>query len=149
MEFWKNIIKELPKLDGGKHSVDSGSLCAMEMVAYMERLPHSDSPPCTCPVIASFVRTLNDSMDDSERQMLLPVLPLVVGTVNPELVTKRAEFLAEAASDRFVPMSGMDSNLIWEEAIKVLVECIELDEERIVTQWSPETAESLIREFTC
>ena len=77
-------LRPLPYLSSGKHQEGSHKLCAMELIAYMERLPHSDHPPCTCNVLAAYTLILNDSMDDRSRQSLLPVLPLLVGTVSPE-----------------------------------------------------------------
>ena len=145
--MWDKYIGQLPALSSGSHTEGSGSLCAMEMIAYMERLPHSDSPACTCPVLASYVRTLNDGMDDKARQKLLPVLPMLVGTVNDDLVVKRAQFLADAANERFVPMAGRASEEVWNEAIAVLVEAIELDAERVVAQWQAETIDNLIEDF--
>ena len=146
--IWNQYITQLPQLASGAHEEGSGSMCAMEMVAYMERLPHSDAPECTCPVLASYVRTLNDNMSDEHRQKLLPILPMLVGTVNDDLVVQRAEFFAQAAKERFVPMCGEDPAKIWDEAIQVLVEAIELDPERIVAQWSVDVAEKLIKEFS-
>ena len=146
--IWNKYIAQLPQLERGAHTEGSGSLCAMEMVAYMEREPHSDTPECTCPVLASYVRTLNDNMSDEHRQKLLPILPMLVGTANDDLIVQRAEFFAQAAKERFVPMCGDDPSKIWAEAIQVLVEAIELDPERIVAQWSSDVAEKLIREFS-
>jgi len=147
-DIWNKYLTQLPPLEGGAHDEGSGSLCAMEMVAYMERLPHSDSPECTCPVLASYVRTLNDNMNDEQRQKLLPILPMLVGTVNDDLVVQRAEFFAQAANERFVPMCGESPDKVWDESIQVLVEAIELDPERVVAQWSADVAEKLIEEFS-
>ena len=146
--FWNQYITQLPQLESGSHKEGSGSMCAMEMVAYMERLPHSDAPECTCPVLASYVRTLNDNMNDEQRQKLLPILPMLVGTVNDDLVVQRAEFFAQAAKERFVPMCGEDPDKVWDESIQVLVEAIELDPERVVTQWSADVADKMIKEFS-
>jgi hypothetical protein len=141
--MWEKYIEKLPRLSEGSHTEGSGSLCAMEMVAYMERLPHSDAPECTCPVLAAYTRTLNDGMDDESRKLLLPILPQLVGTVKSDLVVARAKFFADAC-ERFLPMKGPE---VWKEAVAVLVEAIELDTERVVAQWQPSVAEELIREF--
>ena len=111
---WLQAIEELklPSLRPGKHPDASRGLCAMEMVAFMERLEHSDRPSCTCPVIAGFVRRINDSMNDKDRQRLLPYLPRLVGTVAPELEQQRAEYLVWQACHVFAPIAlrraGMD-----------------------------------------
>ncbi|MFZ9079266.1 MAG: hypothetical protein ACO23H_12090 [Alphaproteobacteria bacterium] len=146
--MWEKYIEKLPKLSSGSHKEGSGSLCAMEMVAFMERLPHSDAPECTCPVLASYTRTINDGMSDEERQKLLPILPMLVGTANKEMSLKRAQFFATAAKERFVPMCGEEPSKVWDEAIQVLVEAIELDPERVVAQWQADSVEKLIKEFS-
>ena len=73
---------------------------------------------------------------------------MLVGTVNEDLIVPRAKFLAKAAKERFVPMVGRPANEVWNEAIAVLIEAIELDAERVVAQWQADTAEQLIREFS-
>ena len=42
--------------------------------------PFSDEPRCVCPVIAEFLRTYNDQVDDARRQDLYAYASLVVGT---------------------------------------------------------------------
>ena len=103
MNNWISNIPNLPALSKGSHAEDSQEMCAMEMVAFMERLPHSDSPTCTCPVLASYVRELNDSMLNDRRQDLKQVLPMLVGTTNPSLVQARAEYFAMQAVTKIVP----------------------------------------------
>ena len=102
---WNDLIPELPRLAAGAHQETEHKVCAMEMVAFMERLPHSDSPECTCPILAEYVRTLNDSMPDDRRNDLLPVLPRLVGTVNPGYQQKRGEYFATKVCTELVPIS--------------------------------------------
>ncbi len=82
------------ELRAGKHGKVEDGVCAMEAVAWLEGLPHSDAPECTCPVIAAFVRTINDRMLSEARQGLVPYLPRLVGTVSPEHELERATYLA-------------------------------------------------------
>ena len=42
--------------------------------------PFTDEPGCVCPVIAEFLRTYNDQVDDERRQDLYAYAALVVGT---------------------------------------------------------------------
>ncbi len=104
---WLNDIKnlKLPPLKKGSHRSTEEGVCAMEMVAFIERLPHSDSPQCTCPVIAAFVRSINDHFDDEYRQKLLPYLPRLVGTVSKPHESERATFLAWQAIHIFAPIA--------------------------------------------
>jgi hypothetical protein len=94
---------KLPPLKRGKHNDPRDGLCAMEMVAFMERLEHTDSPACTCPVISAYARGLNDLLPDEHRNKLLPYLSRLVGTVAPEFESARAEYLAWAAITIFAP----------------------------------------------
>jgi len=113
---WLNFIEDLPPLKKGVHSDPSSGLCAMEMVAFMERLPHSDHPECTCPVIASFVRRANDSLNNEDRDKLLPLLPELVGTVSKAHEKERAEYFAWLAIHRWAPIAlravGIDESFI-------------------------------------
>ena len=90
-------------LSGGSHENAEQGVCAMEAVAWLEGLPHSDSPKCTCPVIAAYVRDLNDFLPKRERQKLVPYLPRLVGTVSKEHEQERAKFLAWRAIRVFAP----------------------------------------------
>lgn len=88
------LITEV-KLSAGAHSSPEEGMCAMEMVAWLEGLPHSDRPECTCPVLGVFARRINDAMPDDKRDALLkPLLPRLVGTVSVEHQKARAEVLA-------------------------------------------------------
>lgn len=79
------LARELPAdliLREGEHSEDSQEFCAMEAVAFVAGEPWSDHPECACPVIATFIRSWNDTIsDDAERTRLLtPLIPKLVGS---------------------------------------------------------------------
>jgi hypothetical protein len=93
---------KLPPLKAGAHKDPSDGLCAMEMVAFIERLPHSDRPPCTSPVVASVMICINDTLGDGRRNTLLPWLPRVVGTVAPEFERVRAYAVLQDVFDLVV-----------------------------------------------
>jgi len=99
MKDWIDYVPDLPPLKEGAHDSPEQGLCAMEMVAFIERLPHSDQPECVCPVISTFVIHANDRLRDGERDRLLPLLPLLVGTVEPSLEVKRARFFVAKAKE--------------------------------------------------
>lgn len=91
----------------GAHSSKRMGMCAMEAVAWLAGEEHSDSPQCVCPVVAAFVRRMNDRLrDDSERTRLLrPLLPVLIGTKSTPEVERRRAFLAADWSVRVsVPM---------------------------------------------
>ena len=89
---WLDLDFNLPKLGGGCHEEGSDVLCAMEMVAFIERLPPTDRPKCTEKFIADLVITTNDYADDVQRQRLWDYLPRVIGTENidPNAAHERA-----------------------------------------------------------
>ncbi len=47
------------ELQPGFHGAPEEGMCALETVAWMAGLPHSDQPPCVCPVIATLLRSMN------------------------------------------------------------------------------------------
>ena len=79
----------------GAHAKRGQALCSMEIVAWLAGEPHGDSPNCTCPVIASFVRSWNDGLPDESREKLLrPVLPRLLNTRSSKAVEARRSYLA-------------------------------------------------------
>lgn len=60
--------------------------------------PFSDRPASASPVIAAFLRTYNDGVDDDRRQDLYPMAALIVGTAgNRRLERERASRCLEFA----------------------------------------------------
>ncbi|GDY02381.1 hypothetical protein LBMAG49_17100 [Planctomycetota bacterium] len=66
----------------GAHSLRSDGMCAMEMVAWLAGEAHSDGPQCTSPVLAAYVRAVNDALpSDAWRERLLrPLVPQLIHT---------------------------------------------------------------------
>ena len=79
----------------GSHDSPEHGMCAMEAVAWLAKLPHSDRPECTCPIIAEFVRSWNDSLNDDDRNRLLkPLLPRLLNTRSTPEIAERRTYLA-------------------------------------------------------
>jgi hypothetical protein len=84
-----SIPERLTLADLGKIVLKAGahdkrgfkSVCIVEAVAWFAGRDHSDHPPCVSPVVAGFLRSWNDAMNDADRQMLKPLIPRVVNTV--------------------------------------------------------------------
>ena len=110
------IPERLAKIEGlplfrGAHSPDS-TFCVMEAVAYVAGEPWSDSPECVSPVISTFLRSWNDSLDDDARQMLKPLIPKVIGTHTTSAAEdKRAwmatDWLARECAPAFLRLAGL------------------------------------------
>lgn len=87
----KERLREIKKLQlkSGSHQDFEHGACVMEAVSYVAGEKWSDHPSCTCPLLTSFAIRLNDRMTDKERKLLVPVIPLLVGTRNDDLQIKK------------------------------------------------------------
>jgi hypothetical protein len=99
----------MPMLDAivlrvGNHEIPEYGMCAMEAVAWLAGERHTDEPRCACPVIAEFVRRLNDRMDYERRQQLRAFLPRLIGSRSAEHMAPRAEYLTRQAVTVFLPL---------------------------------------------
>jgi hypothetical protein len=82
------------KLSKGKHSSAEDGACEMELSSMLAGEPFTDHPASVCPVIGSFMRAYNDSVDDSRRQDLYAYASMVVGSrTSADVQRTRAEFL--------------------------------------------------------
>ena len=68
------------RLSQGKHRDPDHGACVMELASMLAGEPFSDRPRCVDPVIAGFLRTYNDGIDELRRQDLYPLASEVVGT---------------------------------------------------------------------
>ena len=68
------------KLSKGKHSSANDGACVMELASMLAGEPFTDHPAAVCPVIGSFMRAYNDSIDDRRRQDLYAYAARVVGS---------------------------------------------------------------------
>ena len=68
------------RLSQGKHRDPDHGACVMELASMLADEPFSDRPRCVDPVIAGFMRTYNDGIDDRRRQDMLPLASEAVGS---------------------------------------------------------------------
>jgi hypothetical protein len=88
------------KLSKGKHTSPEDGACVMELASMLAGEQFSDHPASVCPVIGSFLRAYNDSVDDGRRQDLYAYASKAVGTrTSTEGQRARAERLLEWATD--------------------------------------------------
>lgn len=71
-------------LSTGSHASIEDGVCVMEAVSFVAGEPWSDHPTCASLVIGDFLRTWNDAMTDDDRQMLVPLIPRLIGTAGSE-----------------------------------------------------------------
>ena len=82
------------KLSKGKHSSPDDGACVMELASMLADEPFTDHPAAVCPVIGSFLRAYNDTVDDRRRQDLYTYASMVVGSrTSADIQRARAEFL--------------------------------------------------------
>ena len=88
-------LAKIKTLESGSHRNADAGMCAMEAAAYIAREKFSDHPECVCPVIGSFMRSWNDGLPDADRTaLLLPLIPLTIGTRGSHELAKRRSFMA-------------------------------------------------------
>ncbi|MBV9749998.1 MAG: hypothetical protein JO157_14405 [Acetobacteraceae bacterium] len=88
------------KLSKGKHTSPEDGACVMELASMLADEPFTDHPASVCPVIGSFLRSYNDSIDDRRRQALYEYASMVVGSRSCRRVQEaRAERLAQWADE--------------------------------------------------
>lgn len=105
-EMNQERLDGIVRLDVGKHNSPSQGMCVMEAVSYVSGLPYSDHPPCTCPALASYCRTLNDHIRADQRHRLIKYIPHLVGTAGDEAATQARLFLfADRAVRAIAPMA--------------------------------------------
>jgi hypothetical protein len=82
------------KLGKGKHSSPDDGACVMELASMLAGESFTDHPTSVCPVIGSFLRAYNDSVDDERRQDLYEYASKVVGSrTSADVQRARAEHL--------------------------------------------------------
>lgn len=83
----------------GSHPTREAGMCIMEAVAYVAGKEHSDAPYCACPVIAAFLRVMNDNVPDDRRGALLSdfVFRLVGTKATANIEQARAFMVADFA----------------------------------------------------
>jgi len=88
------------KLSKGKHSSPEDGACVMELASMLAGEPFTDHPASVCPVVGSFLRSYNDSIDEHRRQGLYEYASKVVGSrCSLRTQQARAEHLAQWAEN--------------------------------------------------
>jgi hypothetical protein len=99
------VSHQTVRLSQGKHRGPDHGACVMELSSMLAGEPFSDRPRCVDPVIAGFLRTYNDGIDDQRRQDLYPLAALVVGTrAVAGVQAERARMCLKWAQERHVEL---------------------------------------------
>ena len=101
------------RLSRGKHSSPAQGVCVMELASMLAGEPFSDHPRSVSPVIAGFLRTYNDGVDERRRQDLYRFAADAVGTRAPEPVeAERARIALDWAEQRHPQTRRLLSSLL-------------------------------------
>lgn len=78
----RNIQKIIDKCDlkKGAHANLNEGYCVMELVSYLANEPWSDRPQCACPILTEYTICINDRFNDEHRQLLKPIIPLLLNS---------------------------------------------------------------------
>lgn len=131
IEIDTDRLKAITALGEGAHEEGSGTMCVMEAVAWVAREPWSDQPQCACPVIGAFMRAWNDSLPDTERnELLLPLIPRLVGTRGSKALEERrslmaADWLVRTHTPAWLRLAGLTTQA---EALSSLPEITSMDQ---------------------
>lgn len=75
----------VPVLSTGRHRSPRKGACFMEMASYLAGERWSDHPKCTHALLAGLARQVNDTVPDSVRARLAPMIPSVIGLTGDDL----------------------------------------------------------------
>ena len=93
------------RLRPGRHRSPDDGVCAMELASMLAHEPFSDRPKSVCPVVAGFLRSYNDHVDDARRRDLFAYAARAVGSrAGPVQEQRRAKMCRRwARMSRAVP----------------------------------------------
>jgi len=133
-------LAQLDRIDldsGSHHNFDNGH-CAMEVVAWLAGLGHTDAPDCASKVLRAFTLSINDEWPKEKRQELKPFLPRMVGTGDDGKDEQRSYIALDWLIRTFTP-AWLDLAGLTEEAQELR------DLRRIVDMVAAEAAGPVVR----
>jgi hypothetical protein len=121
-------------LGEGAHESFEHGVCALELSSYLAGEKFSDHPKCVSPVIATYIRELNDSWNDETRQLLKPYIVKILNTAGADSIELRRSQLAidwivRTYAPAWLELAGLSKEA---QALRDLPELIEenIDEAR-------------------
>src|SRR3954451_5517516 len=123
------------RLIRGRHSTPERGACVIEVASMLAAEPFTDEPQCVCPVIAEFLRTYNDLVDNERRQDLLARTPLVGDTrQSPKLERRRANECLDWWMQRSGARFARTRRILWRLAPRSAFRDIEIA--RKAAEWA-------------
>jgi len=109
-------LNDVPTLSVGAHRDPAAGMCAMEAAAWLAGEEHSDRPKCVCPVLAAACRQANDDGDDTVRERLRQMLPVLIGTRSTIEVERRRAYTFTDTAVRVLAPLALDAAGLGAEA---------------------------------
>jgi hypothetical protein len=79
-----NLPDYMPILSSGAHDSPTEGACVMEYVSVLAGEPWTDRPKCTHQALATLAINVNDRLGDGDRQVLVPLIPRLIGTATDD-----------------------------------------------------------------
>jgi hypothetical protein len=130
------VPESMPVLTRGKHRNPRRGACFMEMASFLAGERWSDHPACTHPLLAQLARLVNDTVTDSLRPRLIPMIPSVIGLNSDDLHVDAAIALRSVAAA--LPIAATPRQHVLATAV--------LTSERIVAELDGRDPSSLTRQ---
>ena len=113
----------------GSHKPSDNKMCVMEAVAYVSGEEWSAYPDCASPVIAAFLRSYNDRVDDEVRQSLTPFIYALVGTRGDAALESRRAIIAfdwiiRVHTPAWLRLAGLDAEADSLESLREISDSI-------------------------
>jgi hypothetical protein len=101
MDNIKDIWRFEIRVGNSKHPRDGA--CVLDAVSWLMYGVLGDHPECVCPVIAKYVRSMNDCLPNRARQKLRSYIPHLAGSGDDDAQTARSEFLEQQVYHVYLP----------------------------------------------
>ncbi|HVX20924.1 MAG TPA: hypothetical protein VHB02_06235 [Acidimicrobiales bacterium] len=154
----------IDRLERGSHTyeqIQAGHACLVESASAKAGPPKdaptdwrpSDRDPRVCPVIGAFCRSLNDNLNDEDRQLLKPYDDLIIGTRStPEVEERRAWLVTDWMVHRHLPLwlrtAAMEEQAKVIEALPTITgRSVWVNQCRSIVDEAVEPARKIRREF--
>jgi hypothetical protein len=119
------------QLDKGCHGSPDQGLCLLEAAAFVAGEKHTDNPACVSPVLGAFGRSINDQLDNDQRQQLKPLIVQLPGTTGDGLDEARGYLALDWLVRTYVPtwleLAGLNAQAVELRAMRRIADPVTAD----------------------
>ena len=116
----------IARIHSGRHRPEHGLYSITEAAAMVAGEPHTLWPQSVAPTIAAFLNRAGDIASDQERQELIPLIPIILDTNDPETEQYAAAALCHTATRIWAPLTLRASQ--WPDMADALSQATTLQE---------------------